>query len=78
VTTSGSDPDPGWEDRVIEEADIRRFAPDRQEQIRADIALRIRNGYPRKYLRLSPKGTIVYDRYAAGLDIDLGLFDEKG
>jgi hypothetical protein len=51
------------------ERTLARFPETKQAQIRAEIAKRVKNGYPLKYLVVTARGLVQYDRYAAEHDI---------
>ncbi len=52
----------------IEEAEIARFEPDKQAEIRSTITKMVRLGYKAKYLMLSERGTVLLDREAVETD----------
>lgn len=46
---------------MIQESDITRFPVDLQRRIRAELNLRLKDGYPEHWLVLSDDGEIIYD-----------------
>jgi hypothetical protein len=57
---------------LIDEKQIRRFSRRKQRDIRAQIAIRVGNGYPLKYLDLDGDGNVGYDTESHTDDIYAG------
>jgi hypothetical protein len=53
----------------IEEAEIARFGPDKQAEIRSTIAQMVRLGYKAKHLMLSDRGTVLLDHEVVETDV---------
>jgi len=59
--------------RVIEEADIQKFAPAKQAEIRETIATMVKNGHEPEFLMLNRDGRVLIDREAIEMAADAGF-----
>jgi len=59
--------------RVIEEADIQKFAPAKQLEIRETIATMVKNGHEPEFLMLNRDGRVLIDREAIEMAADAGF-----
>lgn len=61
---------------TIKEAEIARFGPDKQAEIRSTIAQMVRLGYKAKYLELSERGSVLLDREAIETDAEMKILKD--
>jgi hypothetical protein len=54
---------------TIEDAEIARFGPDKQAEIRSTITQMVRLGYKAKHLMLSERGSVLLDHEAVETDV---------